>query len=80
MEIEDSMRMKKMIIYLDGNHFILDSNNPQCMINVWKNKVYIDRYTHIESFLFDLENVYCGDYKSFNVSVIPQRSNKRKRD
>lgn len=75
-DVEDKGYRGQMHVYIDNSHFVLDNCNSQCMIDVWKDNVYIATYTHVESFIFDLENIYCATYLSCIVSV----SRKRKRD
>jgi hypothetical protein len=79
--VEDALPKGRMVINFDNQCFLLDNNNPQCMINVYRNNVYIGSYTHIESFLFDFENMYFEKYKKCIVRVLKQQgSKKRKRD
>ncbi len=75
-DVEDTACRGQMHVYIDNLHFVLDNCNSQCMIDVWKDNKYIASYTHVESFIFDLENIYCRTYASCVVSV----SRKRKRE
>lgn len=73
--IENSLFSGKMEIYIDDDCFLLRNDNPQCIIDVWQNNIYIGNYTHIESFMFDLQNVYCPKHTFCDVKV----NRKRKR-
>lgn len=75
-EVESCSCKGQMFVYIDDKQFLLDNCNPQCIIDVFKNNMYLASYTHIESFVFDLENVYCSTYTPCSVKV----SKKRKRD
>jgi hypothetical protein len=76
-EVEDITCKGMMHIYFDKEHFELNSCNSQCIIDVWRNKLYIASYTHIESCVFDIDKMYTPiQYKTCVVKV----SKKRKRD
>jgi hypothetical protein len=74
--VENAVGKGRMTIAMDGHFFVLNNCNEQYLIDVWDNNVFIGNYTHIESFVFDLQNIYCPTFMTCKVIS----SKKRKRE
>ena len=71
--VENTLHQSKLYIALDSDVFLLDNTNDQCMIHVYNNNTFIGEYTHIESFLLDLENCIVKAYKTCKVYPLRKR-------